>query len=80
MDLGGNFNIEELKVGQHKTDTSIRRMWKSWRLGGSSSIPSCAAHALGDGGIRGGDQLEKVTTEGVFPEGFYPRATCRPRC
>ena len=26
MDLGGNFNIEELKVGQHKTDTSICRM------------------------------------------------------
>ena len=26
MDLGGNFTIEELKVGQHKTDTSICRM------------------------------------------------------
>src|SRR5438477_549730 len=26
MDLGGNFTIEELKVGQHKTDTSLCRM------------------------------------------------------
>ncbi len=26
MDLGGNFTIEELRVGQHKTDTSYCRM------------------------------------------------------
>src|SRR5690242_20174102 len=26
MDHGGNFTIEELKVGQHKTDTSLCRM------------------------------------------------------
>jgi len=26
MDIGGNFTIEELKVGQHKTDTSLCRM------------------------------------------------------
>src|SRR5665811_1595074 len=26
MDEGGNFTIEELKVGQHKTDTSLCRM------------------------------------------------------
>ena len=26
MDLGGNFTIEELKVGQHKTDPSLCRM------------------------------------------------------
>src|SRR5437762_13509274 len=26
MDLGGNFTVEELKVGQHKTDPSICRM------------------------------------------------------
>ena len=26
MDLGGNFTVEELRVGQHKTDTSYCRM------------------------------------------------------
>src|SRR5207237_6896774 len=26
MDLGGNFTVEELNVGQHKTDTSYCRM------------------------------------------------------
>src|SRR6266853_6339090 len=26
MDIGGNFTIEELRVGQHKTDTSYCRM------------------------------------------------------
>lgn len=72
MDLGGNFNVEELKVGQHKTDTSYCRL-----------EVYAASPELLDRIVRGARalgataeseepaQLQAVTQEGVFPEGFY---------
>jgi lysine-ketoglutarate reductase/saccharopine dehydrogenase-like protein (TIGR00300 family) len=72
MDLGGNFTVEELKVGQHKTDTSYCRL----------EVVAPSAELL-DRIVRGARalgataesekpaSLEKVTKEGVFPEGFY---------
>ncbi len=72
MDLGGNFTIEELKVGQHKTDPSYCRL----------EIVAPSAELL-DRIVRGTRalgataeseqpaQLQAVTQDGVFPEGFY---------
>jgi lysine-ketoglutarate reductase/saccharopine dehydrogenase-like protein (TIGR00300 family) len=72
MDLGGNFTIEELKVGQHKTDTSICRM--EIVAGSASELDRIVrrARALGaTAEVEERAQLEKVKVEGVFPEGFY---------
>jgi len=72
MDLGGNFTVEELKVGQHKTDTSYCRL----------EVVAASAELL-ERIVRGARalgataeseepvQLEKVKQDGVFPEGFY---------
>lgn len=72
MDLGGNFNIEELKVGQHKTDTSICRM--EIVAGSADQLDSIVRRARSLGATAESEEtahLEKVATEGVFPEGFY---------
>ena len=72
MDLGGNFTIEELKVGQHKTDTSY------CRIEVVASSPELlerivrGARALGaTAESEEPARLERVTQDGVFPEGFY---------
>ncbi len=72
MDLGGNFTIEELKVGQHKTDPSICRMevYADW----PEVLDRIVARARALGATAEHEQparLVKVTHEGVFPEGFY---------
>jgi lysine-ketoglutarate reductase/saccharopine dehydrogenase-like protein (TIGR00300 family) len=72
MDLGGNFTIEELKVGQHKTDTSICRMEIVARS--AEQLDSIVRRARALGATAESEepaQLEKVAIEGVFPEGFY---------
>jgi lysine-ketoglutarate reductase/saccharopine dehydrogenase-like protein (TIGR00300 family) len=72
MDLGGNFTIEELKVGQHKTDTSICRM--EIVAGSAEQLDSIVRRARALGATAESEepaQVEKVSTEGVFPEGFY---------
>jgi lysine-ketoglutarate reductase/saccharopine dehydrogenase-like protein (TIGR00300 family) len=72
MDLGGNFNIEELKVGQHKTDTSICRM--EIVASSAEQLDSIVRRARALGAHAESEepaQVEKVATEGVFPEGFY---------
>jgi lysine-ketoglutarate reductase/saccharopine dehydrogenase-like protein (TIGR00300 family) len=72
MDVGGNFTIEELKVGQHKTDTSICRM--EIVATSAEQLDSIVRRARALGATAESEesiQLEKVTTEGVFPEGFY---------
>ncbi|HEY8633420.1 MAG TPA: TIGR00300 family protein [Candidatus Dormibacteraeota bacterium] len=72
MDLGGNFNIEELKVGQHKTDTSICRM--EIVASSAEQLDSIVRRARALGATAESEepaQVEKVATEGVFPEGFY---------
>lgn len=72
MDLGGNFNIEELKVGQHKTDPSICRM--EVYADSAEVLDEIVARARGLGATAEHEvaaRLEKVSQQGVFPEGFY---------
>ena len=72
MDLGANFTIEELKVGQHKTDTSYCRI----EVVASSPelLERIVRGAMSLGATAESEEparLEKVTQDGVFPEGFY---------
>src|SRR5947209_10581560 len=72
MDLGGNFTIEELRVGQHKTDTSYCRL--EVVASSPALLERIVRGAMALGATAESEepvQLEKVTQEGVFPEGFY---------
>ncbi len=72
MDLGGNFTIEDLKVGQHKTDTSICRM--EVVAGSAELLDRIVRQARALGATAESEQpvsLQRVDREGVFPEGFY---------
>ena len=72
MDLGGNFNVDELKVGQHKTDPSICRM--TIVATSAEQLDSIVRRARSLGATAESEEpatLEKVATDGVFPEGFY---------
>ncbi|HYL08549.1 MAG TPA: TIGR00300 family protein [Candidatus Udaeobacter sp.] len=72
MDMGGNFTIEELKVGQHKTDTSICRM--EIYAGSAEVLDRIVQRARALGATAEHElpvRLDRVTHEGVFPEGFY---------
>jgi lysine-ketoglutarate reductase/saccharopine dehydrogenase-like protein (TIGR00300 family) len=72
MDEGGNFTIEELKVGQHKTDTSLCRMEIIATSAEQLDRIVRRARALGaTAESEEAAQVEKVAVEGVFPEGFY---------
>jgi len=72
MDIGGNFTIEELRVGQHKTDTSLCRMEVVATT--PEQLDRIVRQARALGATVESEQparLEKVAKEGVFPEGFY---------
>ena len=72
MDLGGNFTIEELKVGQHKTDPSLCRM--EVVAGSAEELDRIVRQARALGATAESEQAvrtETVMQEGVFPEGFY---------
>ena len=72
MDLGGNFTIEELKVGQHKTDPSICRM--EVVAGSAEDLDRIVRQARALGATAESEhpvRTEPVIKEGVFPEGFY---------
>ena len=72
MDLGGNFTIEELKVGQHKTDPSICRM--EVYADSAEMLDRIVQRARALGATAEHEQpvrLDKVSRAGVFPEGFY---------
>ncbi|HSS94746.1 MAG TPA: TIGR00300 family protein, partial [Candidatus Dormibacteraeota bacterium] len=72
MDIGGNFTIEELKVGQHKTDTSLCRM--EVVASTAEQLDRIVRQARALGATAESEQpveLRSVTREGVFPEGFY---------
>jgi len=72
MDLGGNFTIEELKVGQHKTDPSICRM--EVYASSAELLDSIVRQARALGATAESEQpvlTERVSQDGVFPEGFY---------
>ena len=72
MDLGGNFTVEELNVGQHKTDTSYCRI--EVVAGTAETLDRIVRQARSLGAQVDSEepvQLEKVTQDEVFPEGFY---------
>src|SRR5437667_249474 len=72
MDLGGNFTIEELKVGQHKTDPSTCRM--EVYADSAELLDRIVQRARALGATAEHEQpvrVDKVTRDGVFPEGFY---------
>jgi lysine-ketoglutarate reductase/saccharopine dehydrogenase-like protein (TIGR00300 family) len=72
MDLGGNFTIEELKVGQHKDDTSICRM--EVVADSPELLDRIVQSARGLGATAESEQpvaVKPVERAGVFPEGFY---------
>ena len=72
MDFGGNFNIEELRVGQHKTDTSYCRM--EVVASSPEQLDRIVKGARSLGAAAESERparLERVIKEGVFPEGFY---------
>src|SRR5207248_6292533 len=72
MDLGGNFTIEELKVGQHKTDTSLCRM--EVVASSAEQLDRIVRQARALGATAESElpaKLEPVAADGVFPEGFY---------
>src|SRR2546430_8357706 len=72
MDLGGIFTIEELRVGQHKTDTSYCRMEVVASTADQLDRIVKGARALGAASeSERPARLERVIKEGVFPEGFY---------
>src|SRR5262245_42047289 len=72
MDRGGAFDIQELRVGQHKTDSSTCRI----------EVTACDPGTLDDI-VRRARELgarvvseqpvatARVTKPGVYPEGFY---------
>jgi len=72
MDLGGAFDIQELRVGHRKTDTSLCRI----------EVTACDAATLDDIVRRARElgahtateepvRTEPVAAPGVYPEGFY---------
>jgi len=72
MDEGGNFTVEELRVGQHKTATSFCRL----QVAASSPerldrivrrAKELGAAAAEDRPVR----LGEIPADGVYPEGFY---------
>ncbi len=72
MDVGGNFTIQELKVGQHKTDPSLCRM--EVYADSPEALDRIVQRARALGATVEHEQpvrLVKVTQDGVFPEGFY---------
>ncbi|HEV2953555.1 MAG TPA: TIGR00300 family protein [Candidatus Dormibacteraeota bacterium] len=72
MDLGGNFSIEELRVGQHKNESSLCRIEVSANDPDKLDRIVRRARELG---AKVADEaplvLAEIPADGVFPEGFY---------
>jgi lysine-ketoglutarate reductase/saccharopine dehydrogenase-like protein (TIGR00300 family) len=72
MDMGGAFNIEELRVGQRKTDTSLCRIQVS--AGSAAKLDEIVKRCREFGAKVAEEKpakLAAVAKPGVFPEGFY---------
>jgi lysine-ketoglutarate reductase/saccharopine dehydrogenase-like protein (TIGR00300 family) len=72
MDLGGGFDIQELQVGQHKTDPSSCRIevFADTELQLDEIVRQArglGAMALAEEPVR----TQRVEQPGVYPEGFY---------
>jgi lysine-ketoglutarate reductase/saccharopine dehydrogenase-like protein (TIGR00300 family) len=72
MDLGGSFDIQELRVGQRKQDASTCRIEVS--AGDGSTLDEIVRLARELGARVASEDptsTDRVTKEGVYPEGFY---------
>ncbi|TMD07427.1 MAG: TIGR00300 family protein [Chloroflexi bacterium] len=72
MDEGGNFTVEELRVGQHKNDTSYCRIQVAASTAERLDRIVKRARELGAAVAEEAPAtLEAIPKAGVFPEGFY---------
>ena len=72
MDLGGAFDIQDLRVGQHKTDASFCRIEVT--AGDPSTLDEIVRRARALGARVVSEEpvrTKRVTKQGVYPEGFY---------
>jgi len=72
MDEGGNFTVEELRVGQHKTDTSFCRIQVA--AANPEKLDRIVRKAKELGAAAADDHpvtLEEIPTDGVYPDNFY---------
>jgi len=72
MDLGGNFDVQELRVGQHKTDPSTCRIEVS--AADPETLDRIVRNARELGAMAVEEhpvELVEVTQPGVYPENFY---------
>ncbi len=72
MDEGGNFTVEELRVGQHKTDTSFCRLQVA--AVSPEKLDRIVRKAKELGAAAADDQpvqLAEIPADGVYPEDFY---------
>jgi lysine-ketoglutarate reductase/saccharopine dehydrogenase-like protein (TIGR00300 family) len=72
MDLGGAFDIQELRVGQHKTDTSFCRIEVT--AGDDAALDEIVRRSRELGAQVASEEpvrTEPVAQAGVYPEGFY---------
>jgi len=72
MDLGGAFDIQELRVGQLKTDASTCRIEVT--ADDAEALDEIVRHARELGATVASEEpvhTEPVTQRGVYPEGFY---------
>ena len=72
MDEGGNFTVEELRVGQHKTDTSYCRIQVAASTPEKLDRIVRKAKELGEAAADDHPvQLEEIPKDGVYPDNFY---------
>ncbi|GAC1658159.1 MAG: TIGR00300 family protein [Candidatus Dormibacteraceae bacterium] len=72
MDEGGNFTVEELKVGQHKTDTSFCRIQVAASSADRLDTIVRKARELGAAVAEETPvRVAPIPADGVYPEGFY---------
>jgi lysine-ketoglutarate reductase/saccharopine dehydrogenase-like protein (TIGR00300 family) len=72
MDEGGNFTVEELRVGQHKTDTSFCRLQVA--ADSPEQLDRIVRKAKELGAAVADDHpvaLAEIPRDGVYPENFY---------
>jgi lysine-ketoglutarate reductase/saccharopine dehydrogenase-like protein (TIGR00300 family) len=72
MDRGGNFVVEEMRVGSSKNDTSYVRMKVEAPNADTLELILSELQQFGVELVHGGDaQMEKVEKHGVLPSKFY---------
>ena len=72
MDEGGNFTVEELRVGQHKADTSFCRLQVA--ADSPEKLDRIVRKAKELGAAAADEhpvQLAEIPADGVYPEDFY---------